>query len=123
MVPAHLPHAPNPAPLFPTLLRRSIDVTTTDRRGEAADEGAADAFADVYAASELAAANRAEAAALLASAPPPPPPGHSSMKRVPGVLRVGGSQGTVTPWWWGLAVLLRYRAGELGWQGSGALGS
>jgi hypothetical protein len=117
-----------------------IDVTTTssldwgNSQGDgggspnsaaAAAMATAAAFADVYAASELQACNHREADALLAAAAAAAAgpdggngPGHGShhhhRHKMPHPLGLGRSQGTATPWWWGLAVLLRYRSGEGG---------
>ncbi|KAI3436857.1 hypothetical protein D9Q98_006267 [Chlorella vulgaris] len=84
-----------------------IDVTSC----AAKDSGsaAAHAFADAYAASDLRLHNEQRIAELLAAAAAAEPAdggqGHGMQQRMCGWLR----QGTVTPWWWGLLVLLRYR--------------
>lgn len=86
-----------------------IDVTSC----AAKDSGsaAAHAFADAYAASDLRLHNEQRIAELLAAAAAAEPAdggqGHGMQQRMCGWLR----QGTVTPWWWGLLVLLRYRTG------------
>lgn len=88
-----------------------IDVTTA-----ASKQGgdAAAAFADAYAGSQLRRRNEEEMRALLAAAPQPAD-GGADHHRLQRLLHLGGGlgQGTVTPWWWGLLVLARYRGGEL----------
>jgi hypothetical protein len=53
---------------------------------------------------------------LLAAAPHPIDRrrNHQRLRRLL-CLEGSSEQGTVTPWWWGLLVLARYRGGELGW--------
>ncbi|PRW55890.1 P-loop containing nucleoside triphosphate hydrolase [Chlorella sorokiniana] len=81
-----------------------IDVTSSKHLGERA----ASEFADAYAASELCRSNEAEMEALLAAAPHQDGNSHKH-SRARSLLQLGGPQGTITPWWWGLWVLFRFR--------------
>lgn len=91
----------------------SIDVTSSKQLGERA----ASEFADAYAASELCRSNEAEMEALLAAAPQRDGNGHKH-SRARSLLQLGGPQGTITPWWYGLWVLFLFRSGERrGWLG------
>lgn len=111
-------HAPSEAcPLasrLPPSKPRSIDVTTTSKKADAASA----AFADAYAASGLCRQNQQAIQELLAAAqqdaPPSPKHGgvpHAAASAAAQLLKLGRSQGTATPWWWALATLLRYRSG------------
>lgn len=75
-------------------------------------EQAASQFADGYAASVLKRSNDAEMDALLAAAPAGDGDGHKH-SRARSLLQLGGPQGTITPWWWGLWVLFRFRSGAV----------
>ncbi|KAI7843801.1 hypothetical protein COHA_002699 [Chlorella ohadii] len=82
-----------------------IDVTSSKQLGERA----ASEFADAYAASELCRSNEAEMEALLAAAPQRDGNGHKH-SRARSLLQLGGPPGTITPWWYGLWVLFRFRS-------------
>jgi hypothetical protein len=71
-------------------------ITSADRAGRAA------AFADAYAASPLAASNAKALDALLADAEAVPLPEHLAAE-------LAVQHETVTPWWWGLKTLVKYR--------------
>lgn len=100
------PQAHPLSPPTPPLPCRSIDVTSSKQLGERA----ASEFADAYAASELCRCNEAEMDALLAAAPQRDGNSHKH-SRARSLLQLGGPQGTITPWWWGLWVLFRFRTG------------
>jgi ATP-binding cassette subfamily G (WHITE) protein 2 len=71
-------------------------ITGADRAGRAA------AFADAYAASPLAASNTAALDALMADAEAVALPEHLAAE-------LAVQHETVTPWWWGLKTLVKYR--------------
>lgn len=97
---------PSYPPTNPSLPSGRIDVTSSKQLLERA----ASEFADAYAASELCRSNEAEMDALLAAAPQRDGNSHRH-SRARSLLQLGGPQGTITPWWWGLWVLFRFRTG------------
>lgn len=70
------------------------------RRAQADRDGRADEFADAYAESEL----YAENARLMTSRP-----GMESRTSITTIQELAVTQGTVTPFWWGLWVLIKVR--------------